>query len=116
MRNRSGVNTRSQRGFALLTVLILMLVGSVVIGAVLSFMGTGITTTKRYVDKSKELYAADAGIQDGQWVIRKDQLASMFPGPTPPQYAPYDYFASSGHSAGNIRWTSNSIHTASTSR
>ena len=93
---RSG--PESEQGFALVTVMILMLVGSVVLASLLRFMGTGITTTTTYTDKSKQLYAADAGIKDGEWAIRKDQLTTMFPGPVPVEYAPYDYSASSGHS------------------
>ncbi len=85
-----------QKGFALLTVLILMLVGSLIITPLLNFMGTGVKTTMVYNTKSQELYAADAGIEDGRWLIEKDKVATTFPGPNPPKYDPFDYFESTG--------------------
>jgi Tfp pilus assembly protein PilX len=82
--------TKSQRGYVLILVMILMLVGSLIITSLLKFTGTGITTTTMYVDKGKELYAADAGIEDGRWRIKNDDL--------PTGYNVYDYYELSGHS------------------
>jgi hypothetical protein len=88
---------RHQKGFALVTVMIIMLVGSIVITALLKMSGTGIITTSHYEDKSQELYAADAGIEDGRWLVEKGKLNTTFPGPNPPAYTPFDYYDLAGH-------------------
>lgn len=82
--------TKSQKGYVLILVMILMLVGSLILTSLLKFTGTGISTTTMYVDKGKELYAADAGIEDGRWRIKNDDL--------PTGYDVYDYYELSGHS------------------
>jgi hypothetical protein len=88
MRHPICSNGKGQRGFALLSVLILMLVGSLVIAPLLSYMGTGIKTTSVYRDKSRELYAADAGIEDAKWQVKYDNVKTLT---NPVLYKPYDY-------------------------
>jgi hypothetical protein len=61
---------RGEKGQALLIVLILMLVGGLIIAPLLAYMGTGIKVGKEvYEERMAELYAADAGIEDGVWNI-----------------------------------------------
>lgn len=53
-----------------LTALILLGLGGVIMTPVLSYMSTGAKATQVYEDKSFELYAADAGVEDAIWQIR----------------------------------------------
>ncbi len=71
---------RREKGYALVGVLILMMLGSLLLTPLLNFMGTGVTTGEMYKDKTEQLYAADAGIEDGYWQIRYDHLATTCPG------------------------------------
>jgi Tfp pilus assembly protein PilX len=82
---------RRQGGFALLSVLILMLVGSLIIAPMLNFMGTGITTTSLYRDKSQELYAADAGIEDARWQVKYDKVKTFGSPQFASSYSPYNF-------------------------
>lgn len=65
-----------------------MLIGSLIITPLLSYMGTGIKTGTIYKEKTEELYAADAGIEDGVWQVRYDNVKTLF---TDPVYDRYDY-------------------------
>jgi hypothetical protein len=97
MKQSGKIDFKFQQGYVLVIVLILMLVGSLIISSVLKYMGTGIITTKLYNDKSQQLYAAGSGIEDGRWIIKKGHLTSVFPGPNPPAYNPYDYYDLTGN-------------------
>jgi hypothetical protein len=55
---------KSQRGYALILVLIVLFVGSLIIAPLLSFMGTGIISGMVHERRTDELYSADAGIED----------------------------------------------------
>ncbi len=79
---------RANKGYAYVIVLILMLVGSLIITPLLTYMGTGIKTGTIYKQKTEELYAADAGIEDGVWQVRYDNVETLF---TDPVYDRYDY-------------------------
>ena len=80
---------KDEKGQILILVLILLVLGSLVITPMLAFMATGSKTGMTYRQNTEELYAADAGIEDGTWQIKYDQLEEdevTFPG-----YHPYDY-------------------------
>jgi len=80
---------REERGQALVLVLILLLVGGLVIAPLLDFMGTGLKVGKEvYENKMYEVYAADAGVEDGLWQIKHDGLDG-FAGYD--EYGYYDY-------------------------
>jgi len=75
---------REEKGQALVLVLILLLVGGLVIAPLLDFMGTGLKVGKEvYENKMYEIYAADAGVEDGLWQIKYDRL---------PDFAGYDEY------------------------
>jgi Tfp pilus assembly protein PilX len=74
---------RSERGFSFILVLILMLVGTLIISAVLRYMGTGLIAAEVHQQKMGEFYAADSGLNDGLWRIKNDRLS--------PTYDSYDY-------------------------
>ncbi|MCJ7743046.1 MAG: hypothetical protein MUO99_00590, partial [Dehalococcoidales bacterium] len=80
-----------EKGQALVLVLILLIVGALVIAPLMANIGTGLKAGEVHEEKANELYAADAGIEDGLWQVKNDKLATNFP-----TYEPYDYYESSG--------------------
>ena len=79
---------REEAGQAFVIVLILMLVGGLIIAPLLGFMGTGLKSGEVFEQKTSELYAADAGIEDGIWQIKYDELQSLT---DPEPYSAYIY-------------------------
>jgi hypothetical protein len=62
---------RGEKGQALIIVLILMLVGGLIITPVLAYVGTGLKIGKDvHEERMLELYAADAGVEDGLWHLQ----------------------------------------------
>jgi Tfp pilus assembly protein PilX len=61
---------RDEKGASLVMVLILLLISGLIIGPLLSYMGTGLITGEVYEMRTDELYAADAGIEDAVWKIQ----------------------------------------------
>jgi hypothetical protein len=80
---------RDEKGQALLTTLLFLLIGLLVITPTLNFMGTGIKGGRVYEQQVDKLYAADAGIEDALWHIRYDLLGDVLGG----GYDEYDYSA-----------------------
>jgi Flp pilus assembly pilin Flp len=60
---------RDEKGASLVMVLILLLISGLIIGPLLSYMGTGLITGEIYERRTDELYAADAGVEDAIWSI-----------------------------------------------
>jgi len=60
---------RDEKGAALVMVLVLLLISGLIIGPLLSYMGTGLITGEVYETRTAELYAADAGVEDAIWSI-----------------------------------------------
>ncbi len=58
---------RSEKGYALPIVLILLLIGGLILGPLLSFMSTGVMAGQVFEEKMYGLYAADAGVEDALW-------------------------------------------------
>ena len=79
---------RHQKGQALVPVLILLLLGSLSLPPLLSYMQTSLKSGRIYERKADELYAADSGIEDVLWWINNDTLESLL---TDPAYDPYDF-------------------------
>jgi len=65
---------RDEKGQALLTTLLFLIVGLLVLTPTLRFMGTGMTSGRVYEQKIDAIYAADAGVEDALWHIRYDHL------------------------------------------
>jgi hypothetical protein len=76
------------QGQDFILVLIMLLVGGLMFAPLLSFMNTGLETGWVYENKTTELYAADAVIEDGMWQIKYDELESLS---SPRTYSVYDY-------------------------
>jgi len=76
---------RDEKGAALVMVLILLLIGGLITGPLLSYMGTGLNTGEVYERRTDELYAADAGVEDAIWKIQQGEVALCPGDPT------YDY-------------------------
>jgi hypothetical protein len=83
---------RDEKGQALILTLILLVIGGLTITPLLGLMGTGLLTGQVYESKMHELYAADAGVEDGLWQIKNEQLGSGLFGPDDPNYDPYAYY------------------------
>ena len=77
---------RIEKGQALILVLVLLAVGGVMIAPLLAYMGTGVKTGMVFEEKTHELYAADAGVEDALWQIKYDHVEVLFP-----DYDEYDY-------------------------
>ena len=62
---------KNQSGQGVLAiVLILVFLGSMILGPLLAFMGTGLKVGQMHETKEMELYAADAGVEDAiNWLI-----------------------------------------------
>ena len=80
------IDRKGERGYALAMVLVFMMLGGLIIAPFLGFMSTGHRTGVLFEDKTRQLYAADAGIEDGKWHITYDKLYERLPG-----YDLYDY-------------------------
>ncbi len=79
---RTGVSS-DEAGFALIIVLVLLLLGSLTIVPVLAHLNNALKSGKIYEEKTDELYAADAGIEDAIWRIKYDFMGL--------DYDEYDY-------------------------
>jgi len=64
---------RDEKGASLVMVLILLLISGLIIGPLLSYMGTGLITGEVYETRTNELYAADAGVEDAIWKIQNNE-------------------------------------------
>jgi hypothetical protein len=68
---------RGEAGQALILVLVFVLLGSLTIVPTLMHMSTALKSGVSYENKTKEFYAADAGIEDGIWQIKYDRLPAL---------------------------------------
>jgi hypothetical protein len=59
----------NEKGYVLITVLILLVVGGLILTPLLGLMSTGLLAGKVYEKKMDEYYAADAGVEDAIWKI-----------------------------------------------
>ena len=60
---------RRQEGQVLILTITILALSGLMIAPLLNFMGTGLNAASLHRDKTNQLYAADAGIQDGVWRI-----------------------------------------------
>lgn len=65
---------RDERGYALVLVLILLLIGMLIIAPLLAYMATGLKATKVHEELMLRLYAADAGVEDALSKIKNNQV------------------------------------------
>jgi len=65
---------RNEKGYLLITVLILLVVGGLILTPLLGLMSTGLLAGKVYEKKMQEYYAADAGIEDALWKIQHNEI------------------------------------------
>jgi len=79
---------KGEKGLAFVMVLIFLVLGSLTITPILTYMVTGLQSGQTYEVETEELYAADAGIEDARWQINRDQMEILF---TSPVYDDYDY-------------------------
>jgi hypothetical protein len=63
---------RNEKGYVLIAVLVLLVVGGLILAPLLGLMSTGLLAGKVYEKKMQEYYAADAGVEDALWKIQHD--------------------------------------------
>jgi len=61
--------SKRESGQAFVLVLILLLIGGLMLTPLLGFVSTGLKASQLYEQKTDELYAADAGVEDALWRI-----------------------------------------------
>lgn len=76
----------AERGQILILTLIMVLLGTLLIIPLLSYMATGIKTSRVYEENTNQLYVSDSGIEDAKWQIKNDHLNTTFN-----DYDPYDF-------------------------
>ena len=64
--------SKRESGQAIILVLILLLIGGLMLPPLLTFVSTGLKVSQLYEQKTDELYAADAGVEDALWKIKND--------------------------------------------
>ena len=82
MRNRARESRKSQQGFSLLMVLIVLATGSLAIPATLNYVVTGAKTAKILEVQLHRQYAGDAGVQYMLWMLEHnvdDVVGSLDP-------------------------------------
>ena len=78
---------RGERGAAMMLVLILLLVSGLIVASLLSYMGTGLLAGEVYEERTAQLYAVDAGVEDAIWKIQNsDGYLPCSPGSPPRNY------------------------------
>jgi hypothetical protein len=68
---------RGESGQAFLIVLVFLVLGSLTLVPTLVHIGTALKTGEIYEEKTKEMYAADSGIEDALWQIKYDRLGVL---------------------------------------
>jgi hypothetical protein len=76
----------SERGQAFAIVLIFLVLGSLTLTPLLSYLGTVFQAGGLYQNKTDKLYAADSGIEDATWQIKYNHLNTRLT-----NYNPYDF-------------------------
>jgi len=66
--------SKRESGQAFILVLILLLIGGLMLPPLLGFVSTGLKAGQLCEQKTDELYAADAGVEDALWKIKNDAL------------------------------------------
>jgi hypothetical protein len=70
---------KSEKGAALILVLVVLLVGGLIAGGLLQHMGAGLLSGEVYGRRTAELYAADAGVESAIWKIQHPDEAGYLP-------------------------------------
>jgi hypothetical protein len=79
---------RGERGYLYILVLVFLVIGSLMIPALLGYMGTGVKSGQIFERRTDELYAVDAGVDDAIWQIKYGKVSELS---NPEPYDPYDY-------------------------
>jgi hypothetical protein len=82
---------KGEKGQAMVLVLVLLIVGGLIVSPLLSYMGTGLLTGRVYEGRTAELYAADAGFEDGVWKVQHRDEAGAGYVPCSPSSPPRTY-------------------------
>jgi hypothetical protein len=70
--NKLRTFSKNEQGSVFITALIILIFGSLVLGPLLSYIGTGINTSKVFEEEVAEYYDADAGIEEAILQLQND--------------------------------------------
>ena len=84
---------RDEKGKVLILALLVLVVGGLVLTPLLGLASTGLVAGGVYEIKTAELYAADAGVEDGMWKIMNSEAAGLpaIPCGDQPWEDPFEY-------------------------
>jgi hypothetical protein len=94
----------NQDGISLILALILLAVGFLILVPLLIFLGTSITTSSVYENKTEQLYAADAGIQDAVWQVSSENIKTFQNPDFPEDFSPFKFYDSSQWPNNGYEW------------
>lgn len=77
MKNAIKRLARDETGAAMVLALVLLLISGLIVGPLLSYMGSGLLVGEVYEVRTDELYAADAGMEDAVWKIQHPREAGL---------------------------------------
>jgi hypothetical protein len=80
------IHGNSEKGQVFLLTLVFVLLGTLIVVPLCFYMIGGLNSGQIFEERTSQLYAADAGIQDGSWQIKYGHLTA-----TCPDYLPYDF-------------------------
>ena len=64
-----------EKGQTYILVLVFMLIGTLLITPLLSFMSSGLSNTLKYQNRTHELYAANAGVREAVWNLKTGKVS-----------------------------------------
>ena len=70
---------QKETGEVLVLVLVLLVVGSLILIPLLSYMSTAHKAGVVYENKATDFYSADSGVEDALWQIKNDHLKTLIP-------------------------------------
>ncbi len=82
----------------LIYAVLLLAFGGLMVPPILSYVTGGVEASQMYERKTREIYAADSGIEDALWRVKYGDLEEMFPAPA---YDVYDYYTSFDYTLDN---------------
>ena len=69
--------SRHEKGYVLVMALVIMVIGALLIGTMLSYLDTSLTLATKSEETSHTYYAADAGLEDALWNIQYNEAFTL---------------------------------------
>ena len=77
MRKTPYNKARHEKGYVLVIALVIMVIGALLIGTMLSYLDTSMTLATKSEETSHTYYAADAGLEDALWNIQYNEAFTL---------------------------------------